>query len=396
MDVGKESDVHQTNTSKDGHSQDSNDTSNASEETKQKPLLPNYCDKDNVKGKVVLVVNEEFQYKALERKGAKKDLENLRDVFLKKLGFEQLNVNQEFNLQKKELENLLTVTSEMKYNDTDVFVFAISTHGEERSRDSMQKEHALMCSDEEYVFTTDIIDSFRNNTSLDGKPKIFFIQACRIPYDADTTTDANIYDPGHKVKITTNPAKEAIVIKNNESEISGPMHTIHTVTEKFDKCSLTENNDQAHATQEQVDAGHRSENAQTSQAQGKSVIEQRIENEGRRQQGSGDPGPNSICFLSYNRCPKDCLVVYAIQSGLLAWRNEVDGSWMFHYLHEVIGDYKGSSFVDFFDVLTKTAFRMAKRETNTNDKLTHCKKAVPVIQHRLTKHLNIPLKTLKE
>ncbi|KAL3875334.1 hypothetical protein ACJMK2_033292 [Sinanodonta woodiana] len=445
MDVRKESEVNQTNFTKDDSSQNSNDTTNASEETKEEPVFPNYCDKGNVKGKVVLVVNKEFQRYQLRREGAKRDLNMLKHVFVEKLGFQQINTH-DFNLKKPDLEDILKVTAEKDYSDTDVFVFAISTHGEERPSHTQQNEHALMCSDDQYVFTSDIITKFSNNRSLAGKPKLFFFQACRVPYGKDANKDADLYDPGHKVRIITKPAHEKTVTKDNDSDLDDPGHKVRIITTPENKETVTKDNDSDHydpghkvriiaepaneetvtkdndsdlydsghkvriitkpaneetvtkdnekarATQDQADAGHSSENVQTSQAQCQSLIGHIITNEGRCQLGSGNPKPNSISLSCYNPCPKDCLVVYAVQSGLLAWHSGAVGSWMFHYLHEVIQNYKKSSFVDVFDVLTKTAFGMAERETDTSTPISHGTKSVLVIQHRLTKHLYIPIK----
>ncbi|KAL3875330.1 hypothetical protein ACJMK2_033288 [Sinanodonta woodiana] len=431
MDVRKESEVNQTNFTKDDSSQNYNDTTNASEETKEEPVFPNYCDKGNVKGKVVLVVNKEFQRYQLRREGAKRDLDMLKHVFVDKLGFQQINTH-DFNLKKPDLEDILKVTAEKDYSDTDVFVFAISTHGEERPRHTQQNEHALMCSDDQYVFTSDIITKFSNNRSLAGKPKLFFFQACRVPYGKDANKDSDLYDPGHKVRIITKPAHEKTVTKDNESDLDDPGHKVRIITTPENKETVTKDNDadlddpghkvriitkpaneetvtkdndsdhydpghkvriiaepaneetvtkdndsdlydsghkvriitkpaneetvtkdneKARATQDQVDAGHSSENVQTSQ--GQSLIGHIITNEGRCQLGSGNPKPNSISLSCYNPCPKDCLVVYAVQSGLLAWHSGAVGSWMFHYLHEVIQNYKKSSFVDVFDVLRR-------------------------------------------
>ncbi|KAK3593305.1 hypothetical protein CHS0354_031365 [Potamilus streckersoni] len=399
MDIRKETEENQTSNAKDCKVQDSHGKS--CEEAEEKPdLFPFYHYKDHSKGKIVIVVNETFENQPkLQRKGAEKDPDYLKYVFLDKLGFEQLNKKKELNLKQEDLETVLEETAGRVYNDTDFFVFAVSTHGEERpnKRYTEQYEHALMCSDEKYVFTTDIIDRFSKIPSLAGKPKIFFIQACRIPYDTDSKEDPRIYDPGHDYNILIEAAKEESVTKTNdlpESEICGLTEEIHTVTKKVDKCSLTENNDKGHIAQDNVESGHRSENNQTTKpsSQDKADAAHRSENEGTSQPAPDDQGQGSVQFLSSLRCPKDCLVVYAIQSGKMAWRSEGNGSWMFHQLYEVVRNNKQTSFVDFFDVLTKTAFGMAQRESNTGVELSHGQKAVPIIQHRLTKHLFIPLR----
>jgi hypothetical protein len=65
-------------------------------------------------------------------------------------------------------------------------MFMISTHGLEQ-RNAMkggQVDHALVCADDQLIFTSTILDMFNdtNCPTLKGKPKIFYIQACRGNY----------------------------------------------------------------------------------------------------------------------------------------------------------------------------------------------------------------------
>lgn len=88
------------------------------------------------------------------------------------------------------------------------------------------------------------------------------------------------------------------------------------------------------------------------------------------------------------KCDSDMLVMYAVPAGMLAWRNTSDGSWMVHYLHEVLMAYDRNNPRDFLHVLTKVAARMSRRTTDAPEiPDMHEKKAVPVIEHKLTRDI---------
>ena len=86
------------------------------------------------------------------------------------------------------------------------------------------------------------------------------------------------------------------------------------------------------------------------------------------------------------QCDNDMLVMYAIPQGMSAWRSSDDGSWMIHYLHEVLMKYDMSRPKSLLSLLTKVSSIMARRSTKSplNASL-HKMKAIPVIEHKLIK-----------
>ncbi len=99
------------------------------------------------------------------------------------------------------------------------------------------------------------------------------------------------------------------------------------------------------------------------------------------------PRPYPIVDTPSLKCDNDFLVMYAIPPGMFAWRNTSDGSWMIDYLHKVIMAYNMAARPsNLLSLLTKVSAKMSQRETNTpSEPRWHQKKAVSVIEHKLTK-----------
>jgi caspase-like apoptosis-related cysteine protease len=103
-----------------------------------------------------------------ERKGTDIDKENLLAV-LEELGF---NAQVHEDLTYKEFEGVLeNISSRMDHSESDCILIVVLTHGEE----------GILNSNDHPYKTTKIWDSFTDGQcpSLAGKPKMFFIQACR-------------------------------------------------------------------------------------------------------------------------------------------------------------------------------------------------------------------------
>lgn len=133
------------------------------------------------RGYMLIIVNERFYQQPL-RDGALRDLRNMRAI-ARKFGFRILNYQRELDLDKKETMYWLGRARATDHSDCDCFTFVISTHGYEQKNALVggREDHALVCSDDQTVFTSTITDMFNdeNCPSLKNKPKFFFIQACR-------------------------------------------------------------------------------------------------------------------------------------------------------------------------------------------------------------------------
>ena len=132
---------------------------------------------------VLVIINENFEKKDLERKGAAADKANI-EKFCRDAGFA---VNAFPSLKKQDGTDLETIqkTDDLKADDVkrifkiiskasflqyDAFICFISSHG---------SSEGIMGSDREYIDVNDISRRFNKCNTLTGKPKLFFMQHCR-------------------------------------------------------------------------------------------------------------------------------------------------------------------------------------------------------------------------
>nr|ALQ43546.1 caspase-1 [Rhipicephalus haemaphysaloides haemaphysaloides] len=121
------------------------------------------------RGKCVIFNNRRFgrHTKLRERKGTDLDASNLQSIF-HDLGFETVTYT---DLSCKETKDTLEILGKQDYSDDDCFVCCFLTHGE---------SDVLYGTDGKFP-VDDVMEPFHSNVcpSLLGKPKLFFIQACR-------------------------------------------------------------------------------------------------------------------------------------------------------------------------------------------------------------------------
>ena len=118
-------------------------------------------------GLVVIFNNKKFDNNLLlERSGSEKDVGRLRQVF------ENLNfkIKTHCDLPENEMRDWITEYANRDYSDDSCFICFIMSHG---------KDDKILSSDNQFICISDFIDPFVKNKSLNQKPKLFFIQACR-------------------------------------------------------------------------------------------------------------------------------------------------------------------------------------------------------------------------
>ncbi|KAH3830186.1 hypothetical protein DPMN_103425 [Dreissena polymorpha] len=91
------------------------------------------------------------------------------------------------------------------------------------------------------------------------------------------------------------------------------------------------------------------------------------------------------------KCENDQLVFYAIPPGMLAWRNTKEGSWMLYYLNNLIEKCDVRLPINMLKLLLKVNANMSLRSTDApSDKNLNKKKAISVVEHKLTRDLIFP------
>jgi hypothetical protein len=119
------------------------------------------------RGHAIIINNKKFHH-CLDmpvRTGTDKDAACLQQTFTK-LGF---NVKLEHNKSAHDMRDILTRYAKMDHSQNDAFVCCILSHGED----------GIIYGTDQSVDIEHLIQPFKFNRSLAGKPKLFFIQACR-------------------------------------------------------------------------------------------------------------------------------------------------------------------------------------------------------------------------
>ncbi|XP_076456546.1 caspase-3-like [Babylonia areolata] len=134
-------------------------------------------------GIALIIINETFRgHKG--RTGSQLDADNLSRTF-SSLGFE---VRMLRDCTLHELKHVLGQVAKEDHSDSDCFVLALSSHGDEITQDGKRdarlaervREDVVFCTDF-YLTTRELVLHFSDTScpTLKGKPRLFFLQACR-------------------------------------------------------------------------------------------------------------------------------------------------------------------------------------------------------------------------
>lgn len=131
--------------------------------------LKQYEMKRKPQGMCIIVNNYLFENEDLNRHGTKADVKALKDVF-KDLSFD---VKVCFNLDVHGMRDLAEDIAGKDHSKYDALFFTVMTHG--------GGDDTLLGVDGRSIRVADIISEFRVQRckTLEGKPKVFFFEACR-------------------------------------------------------------------------------------------------------------------------------------------------------------------------------------------------------------------------
>jgi hypothetical protein len=123
---------------------------------------------DNARRGFALIINNKDFLPSLEldsRQGTDKDASTLEYTFMN-LGFDVKTLH---NLTADNMRNILERYAEFDHSDADCFCCILLSHGDE----------GLIYGTDDVCELDKLIEPFKFSRSLAGKPKLFFIQACR-------------------------------------------------------------------------------------------------------------------------------------------------------------------------------------------------------------------------
>ena len=125
-----------------------------------------YSMNNTPRGQCLIISNKNFENISQVRKGTQHDADNLEETFTW-LGF---NVEIKEDCKAEDIKQLMETYSKMSHEKFDCFVCCILSHGSSKG---------ISGTDGMYVSTEEIQRAFKECKTLIGKPKLFFIQACR-------------------------------------------------------------------------------------------------------------------------------------------------------------------------------------------------------------------------
>nr|QPP12405.1 caspase 3 [Pinctada imbricata] len=299
------------------------------------------------------------------------------------------------DLTTKQMMDILDSVSMMAelHDRSDSFACAIGSHGSESlmksTKDSIKTKtyHHVIYGTDTFIKTEDIIKIFadRRCKALKGKPKLFFLQACRSRSDDEhrkynNTTDVNVSEGNIHPRLGDQPHKDTeetdgTYTENVKDRRQEEIHSTDDVYESDDSLDLVE--DYLELTGENQD-----------QQEGLlSKIRHAFGNQIHKRHHV-----NTLSIPCFNNC---CLV-YATASGNYALGREKIGGWLFHGLFRFFEGLQMNSQVpiDLMELLTivNSAISVQMESKTERQETTGLKTAV-CVEHRLTKDVVFRVKS---
>nr|XP_034304251.1 caspase-1 [Crassostrea gigas] len=373
------------------------------------PPLGRFC--HETRGFAVLIINSEFDSQS-KRRSAVND-----EHYMNKM-FEELNFDVHVlrNLSSKELEDKMKAIRDYVTAESDCFACVISSHGMEgQVRTStpgvrepfIRTEHSINTRDG-VVSTNKLLELFsdRNCRPLKGKPKMFFIQACRGRIDVERSDEI---DMGVEVLLVETPASTtsrgssarfftrgdmALTSSSNTGDMAttSPVNTedvvptnsitMGDVVAKYDDYSDRRRDDFNEQRRYQVNV-HASLQRQEPACTSTYTFE------------PTQPEPEPIEVFQIP-CYNDYLVMFSSAAGTTAWSDSDKGGWLMHCLYQVFNDVTYTD-DDLLTILTCVCGKMARdMETNCPNSPHYDKaKSAACVYHRLSKDIYLQPKEIK-
>ncbi|XP_071106975.1 caspase-3-like [Haliotis cracherodii] len=182
------------------------------EEEKEMDRTDQYDFGHSQRGVALIVCNEKFQH-VQPRVGADLDAESFYKTF-RKLGFEDIRTK--YNMTDTDMRDWFTAVSQEDHSERDCLAVAITSHGEKYTqvdprRYNVSVERDTILGSQGAVYTEELVEKFSDDNcpSLRGKPRIFFLQACRgvmLDPGVTVTEDMDVVDAMTEPEYIISPA----------------------------------------------------------------------------------------------------------------------------------------------------------------------------------------------
>ncbi|XP_062604393.1 caspase-2-like [Saccostrea cucullata] len=334
----------------------------------------------NKPGLALLLGFETFKNGEVPRPGVKRDLEKMYELFHEHLGFE---VQWRKDLTDEEcMKWIKDVTSNTELlQRISCVVMVISSHGMEaevRRDSSMNPEfrrqeikfyqHRFSTTDGS-IQTSEIIDMFDDQKcqALKGKPKVFFIQACRSRVGEDKSV-GDMVDGGVSIRIQSESREEPIPLA--QPVMSSQNNPVVQNVESHSRMDAK---------------GIRAENFMKNNKLFSDLS-------GRLRA----PMEEEIA-IAPPPCFHNCMIVMASPSGMAAWSELDTGGWLITCLYRVYMNHVNNGHkIRMLPAMTKINYLMAMTmESITNDVSLNFMKCVPVTTHMLERDIVLVPKNLQ-
>ncbi|XP_061197022.1 caspase-6-like [Saccostrea echinata] len=350
-------------------------------------------------GYAVLVINSKFDSQA-ERKNAAWDVYYMRKMF-QEMGFEVKLLE---NLTSRDLLTKMKNIQQSITKESDCFACVISSHGMEGQISTKGKGPEPFVRTEHFVYTrdgvvrtTELLELFndRNCRALRGKPRMFFIQACRGRLDIQKAdeVDMGVEVPVHFIQpdVTKDGTKAtAADVGGIYDDYEGRRPEEFRNNFYFASLNPLYEKSRAHGLSGQFTGNYL-------QAQSRYVVkEQAVKSHQSREPPCRtttykfpniDTKPENIEVFQIP-CFNDFLVMFSSAAGTIAWSDQGKGGWLMYCLYHVFRDITYTN-EDLMTSLTRVCGKMAIEMETYCPSTPHYDKAksAACVYHKLTKDI---------
>ncbi|VDI05141.1 Hypothetical predicted protein [Mytilus galloprovincialis] len=321
------------------------------------------------RGIALLIHNKNFESKYGTRNGDELDRRHLKKIF-KELGFKILS----FEDQKADemLKIATDIAKESVHEKSDCLVCVVSSHGNEEQTKSdthqstLEREQEIMGVDGKGIKTSDLVDIFNDDNckGLSGKPKFFFIQACRVSgirkmdegYPKQNMTPMEGSHKQDKVDSTTEVTDIAFDHEKGSAD---------AIYEEIDTSDTDDDEDLTY-----LKAKYQKKDTQIHPAL--SLIKYKVlRSEGTHTEevdSKGSEPDEQVPVITLVPCPENTLLMFAALSGNYAVRSSGKGGWMLNELYKCLAKYakdgKKLERINFLEILTKVLAGISEKTFN--------------------------------